>query len=236
MRRIKKSPGNRQGGFTLIEIMVALVILAAGFLTVVQLFSGGVRLATASDRYIQGITLANNKFSQLEIKNFEPEETSGEFEEYPGYRWEFESSSFASPVNDPGVGIQLNEVALTVLWNEGEKQQRIRLTSLWPEGGRSRLAPDTVLLGNVASLGNGTGNAAAANAATATSSQGGPRAANATGTGNPVVSPGVGTVPQAPGTSLPKQDPNFQFDVSGMPTKPPPAGTKPPLLGLTGGS
>ena len=233
MQRIVTSPMNREDGFTLIEIMVALVILATGFLTVVQLFSGGVRLATASDRYIRGVTLASNKFNQLELLNFEPTETSGVFEKNPDYRWEFSVSSFASPLNDPGVGVQLNEVALSVFWNEGQREQSIQLTSLWPEGGRSHLAPDTVLLGNTSGLGT---SGASPNAATATSAEGGPRAATTTGTGNPAVSAGVGTVQAAPGTSLPSQDPNFQFDLSGMPTKPPPEATGPPLLGVTGGS
>ncbi len=207
----------KEDGFTLIEIIAALVILATGFLTVLQLFQGGVQLATASDRYIRGVNLANTKFSELELVNFQTEENSGGFELAPDYRWEYEVAPFASPLNDPGVGIQLNQVTLKVLWSEGKEEKQIQLASLWEEGNTTRLAPDTVLLGNTSGLSSG-GGSSSANSPTATSSDGGGNvAATTTGSGNFAQSQGVGTAQPEVGTSPEKQDPNFRFDFSGMP-------------------
>ncbi|QPJ62927.1 MAG: prepilin-type N-terminal cleavage/methylation domain-containing protein [Candidatus Nitronauta litoralis] len=214
-----------EDGFTLIEIIAALVILATGFLTVLQLFQGGVQLATSSDRYIRGVNLANTKFSELELVNFQTEENSGGFELDPDYRWEYEVAPFASPLNDPGVGIQLNQVTLKVLWSEGKEEKQIQLASLWEEGNTTRLAPDTVLLGNTAGLSSGGGSAA--DSPTATSSDGGGNlAATTTGSGGFAKSQGVGTAQPEVGTSTPKQDPNHRFDISGMPigTSTPPCG------------
>ncbi len=201
---------NKESGFTLIEIIVALVILATGFLAVVQLFQGGVRLATYSDRYIRGVNLANNKFSELEIINFETEEFTGEFETDPDYRWEYEVAPFASTLNDPGVGIQLNQVTLKVLWAEGSEEKEIQLTSLWPEGNTTRLAPDTVLLGNTAGLGNGsnspptsTSNDTNGSSSSTTTGSGGLNAPGALGAKPPV------------GTSTPAEDPNNKPHISG---------------------
>jgi len=204
----------QEDGFTLIEIIAALVILATGFLTVLQLFQGGVQLATASDRYIRGVNLANTKFSELEMVNFESEESTGEFEEDPDYRWEYDVAPFASPLNDPGVGIQLNQVTLKVLWSEGKEEKQIQLASLWEQGNTTRLAPDTVLLGNVAGLSGGGGS----NSPTATSTDSsGNLAATTTGSAGQSVTQGIGTAQPPVGSSAPKEDLNHRFDISGMP-------------------
>ena len=72
-------------GFTLLEILVALVILSLGFLTQVQLFSGGLRLAAQSDQYLKGMVLAQNQFQRLEAVGFETETLKGEFAGEAGY-------------------------------------------------------------------------------------------------------------------------------------------------------
>ncbi len=210
----------REDGFTLIEIIASLMILATGFLTVLQLFQGGVHLASASDRYIRGVNLASNKFAELELTNFQTEDFTGGFKQDTDYRWEYEIAPFASPLNDPGVGIQLNQVTLNVIWDEGKEERRVQLTSLWGEGTTTRLAPDTVLLGNVSALSAGGGSP---NAPTSTSADGaGGVSATTTGSGGQAVSQGVGTTLMPPGASIPAQDPNFRFDVSGMPVGEPP--------------
>lgn len=211
-------------GFTLLEIMVALAILGTGFLLVVQLFSGGARLASASDEFLKGVSLANHKFAELEIENFETEATAGVFEQEPGFRWEMEVEPFASPLNNPEAGIQLSQVILKVLWGDGPREKQVQLASLFAQG-TTQPAPDVVLLGNVSGLGV---------SATATSASGATGAQSITGTGNPSSPTGPGLVQAPPGNSNPATDPNFQFDISGMPVGKPPSNQK-PLVGVTGG-
>ena len=68
-----KSWKNEQG-FSLLEVVVALTILAGGFLTVLNLFSGSVLSVDFSGQYLKAVTLANSKINELEILNFQPSE------------------------------------------------------------------------------------------------------------------------------------------------------------------
>ncbi len=211
-------------GFTLIEIIVALTLLGTGFLLVTQLFSGGARLASVSDRYILGVHLANHKFAELELQDFQTEDRSGIFEQDKRYRWELDQEPYPSTLNDPEEGIQLSQVQLRVFWQDGTREHEVRLVSLVPEGSW-KPAPDVVLLGNVG-LGQGAGAAALQTSASPPS---GPR--NITGTGNPIKSAGPG-LQAPPGVSDPAQDPNFpQTDISGFPMGQAPPSQK-PLIGV----
>jgi prepilin-type N-terminal cleavage/methylation domain-containing protein len=42
-------------GFTLLEIIVSMTILAMGVLTLVQLFSGSINQAAQAERYLNGV-------------------------------------------------------------------------------------------------------------------------------------------------------------------------------------
>ena len=57
-------------GFSLLEVIVALAIMAGGFLAVLNLFSGSVRSVDFSGQYLKAVTLANSKMNELEILNF----------------------------------------------------------------------------------------------------------------------------------------------------------------------
>ncbi|MBT5968283.1 MAG: prepilin-type N-terminal cleavage/methylation domain-containing protein, partial [Nitrospina sp.] len=48
-------------GFSLLEVIVALAIMAMGFVTVLQLFSGSIRSVSLSEQYLKGTSLAHSK-------------------------------------------------------------------------------------------------------------------------------------------------------------------------------
>ena len=52
-------------GFTLLEVLVALVVLAVAGVAVLQLFGGGLRLARASGEHLEATLLAASKLSEL---------------------------------------------------------------------------------------------------------------------------------------------------------------------------
>lgn len=74
-------------GFTLIEIMVSLGIMSISIVTILQLFSGGLRSIKISDDYLRAIILARNKMFQIEKKNTILEEDKGRFKEDDRYKW-----------------------------------------------------------------------------------------------------------------------------------------------------
>jgi len=117
-------------GFTLLEVIVSLAILAGAILMLVQLFSGALNQAAQADRYLNGVYLAQQKFSQLEMANFKSEFTEGEFENQEGYRWQLEVLPYESPLNNEEARIKIQKVSLRVYWEDRDHEKEVRLVSL----------------------------------------------------------------------------------------------------------
>ncbi len=121
-------------GFSLLEVVVALMIMAGGFLAVLNLFSGSVRSVDFSGQYLKAVTLANSKMNQLEIQNFAVDDSSGSFKNEENYRWEVDISPYDSELNNEKSGVQLQKVLLKVLWNDDGHTRNIELATLRLEG------------------------------------------------------------------------------------------------------
>jgi prepilin-type N-terminal cleavage/methylation domain-containing protein len=121
-------------GFSLLEVVVALMIMAGGFLAVLNLFSGSVRSVDFSGQYLKGVTLANSKMNELEIQNFTVGDNSGNFKNEENYRWEIDISPYESNLNNEKSGIQLQKILLKVLWNDNGHIRNIELATLRLEG------------------------------------------------------------------------------------------------------
>lgn len=95
--------GSRQSGFTLIETLVAMVILTFTILAVSNTWSGNVFRIQKARINATTAALLQRKMTEYEIlykdKPLEvPEEEGGDFgSEYPGYRWEMKSKEFEMP-------------------------------------------------------------------------------------------------------------------------------------------
>ena len=117
-------------GFSLLEVVVALMIMAGGFLAVLNLFSGSVRSVDFSGQYLKAVTLANSKMNELEIQNFIIDNSSGNFKNEENYRWEVDISPYDSDLNNEESGIQLQKILLNVLWNDDGHTRNIELATL----------------------------------------------------------------------------------------------------------
>ena len=131
-------------GFSLLEVIVALAIMAGGFLAVLNLFSGSVRSVDFSGQYLRAITLANSKMNELEILNFAVDDQTGIFKNEKNYRWELDIAPYESDLNDEKSNVQLQKVLLKVLWNDNGNPRNFKLATLRLEG-QSRPIPDTEL-------------------------------------------------------------------------------------------
>ncbi len=127
---------HNEKGFTLLEIIVALAILSLGFLTLVQLFSGGLRLTTYSEEYLKAMVLAQNQFQELESNDFEMDPMNGEFEE-EGYFWEAKVGSYESELRDNAFPVK--KVTLRVYWDQEGREKEINLVSIATKGSVSTL-------------------------------------------------------------------------------------------------
>ena len=130
-QRLKKTTN---GGFSLLEVIVALAIMAIGFLTVSQLFSGSIRSVSLSEQYLKGTTLAHSKLGELEVNNYSVTDLEGTFPDEKNYRWQLQISPHTSPLNSKKNNIQLSEVTLNVLWEEAGKTRDIELSTLKVDG------------------------------------------------------------------------------------------------------
>lgn len=91
-------------GFTLIEVMIATMVLAGGILVMANAWSGNfmrVRNARVNNTMA---ALLERKMTEYEIRAKEkgteeiPEEDAGDFgKQFPGYRWEMKATKFEMP-------------------------------------------------------------------------------------------------------------------------------------------
>jgi len=121
-------------GFTLLEIIVSMTILSVAILALVQLFSGGLNQAAQADRYLNGVYLAQQKFSQLEMENFNSDLLEGEFAGQEAYRWQLTMKPYESPLNNEEAHIQIQEISLRVFWEDQGMEKEVRLDSLRTRG------------------------------------------------------------------------------------------------------
>ncbi|MBI4680367.1 MAG: type II secretion system protein [Nitrospirae bacterium] len=114
-------------GFTLIEVIVAIAILAISLVMIMQLFSGGLRASRASCDYTRAILHAKDKMEELHI---EPVQGSGEFED--GFKWESEVYPFEEYEEKlENIDVNLLKVKVKVIWsNIANQQKSVELMSL----------------------------------------------------------------------------------------------------------
>ena len=153
----KSSNLKNEQGFSLLEVVVALTILAGGFLTVLNLFSGSILSVDLSGQYLKAVTLANSKINELEILNFQGNEYSGKFKNEESYRWEVDITPHDSPLNNPASNIPLQKILLKVFWQDRGQPRNVKLATLHLKG-QAHPIPDLglekLLSGGTSSPGN----------------------------------------------------------------------------------
>jgi general secretion pathway protein I len=98
----------RNRGFTLLEVMVAMGILAISYVTLLETQSASIRLSTFGRQTTAAIFLAQYKMEETEeklLKDGFPEtdqDEDGNFEEqgYPGYRWKIQVKKIELPLGE----------------------------------------------------------------------------------------------------------------------------------------
>ena len=132
-----KTKGSAQAsaGFTLLEVMVAVSIMAVALVAVFGSQSQSVTLATEAKFSTTAAFLAQSKMAEIEAGLDDAlASDSGDFgEDFPGYLWEVEVSDV--PLGDVGdMSDHLRQVDLAISWGEDSPYQyRLRLFMFVPE-------------------------------------------------------------------------------------------------------
>lgn len=104
-------------GFTLIEVVVALAILSLAIVTIIQLFSQGLRLLKLSGDHQRAVLLADQK-----MREFDPTRESIETGEDGEFSWErrVEIAPMPEELTVPGVApLRVFRVSVQVRWSGG---------------------------------------------------------------------------------------------------------------------
>jgi len=113
-----KEKHNNINGFTLIETMTAMVILAVSLATILQLFSGGLKSARLSDEYTRAVFHAKEKMEEILLANQLMEgEVEGNFED--GFKWIIKISSLYNEedIEKPEPLVNLFNISVAVGWD-----------------------------------------------------------------------------------------------------------------------
>ncbi len=121
-------------GFTLLEVMVAMAIIAITLVAVFNSQSQSVSLACESRFYTTGPLLAQKKMAELDmVETADLMSDSGDFEGFSDYQWELkvETPAFNSPEN---VSERLKQLDLVVSYGKDKMNScHIRLFRFSPK-------------------------------------------------------------------------------------------------------
>ena len=113
-------------GFTLIEVVVAMAILAIGLTVIIELFSGGLRLGRTSEEYTRAMGYARMKMEEIISKrNIQEGTDEGDFDKT--FRWQVDVKKIdLFPVDknpDLKPPVDLFQVKVNILWKSGSKER-----------------------------------------------------------------------------------------------------------------
>ncbi len=126
--RFPVSMNSRKGGFTLLEILVALALLGIAITVILQLFSTNLRALSVSGDYISAALRAEAKMREI-LEDTDLTEKSWSEITDEGYRFD---ASVTETLKERAENLQVRmlEIDLTMQWSEGSKIKFITLKTM----------------------------------------------------------------------------------------------------------
>lgn len=121
-----------QQGFTLIEILVAISILAIALVVVLQLFSGALKSGRISDEYTRGIFYAKEKMDEALLSDpLTPGVKQGQIDDT--YQWRVEVVRKQRPEEEASkLPFDMFQIIVQVSWGSGmeDNGKRFQLSTI----------------------------------------------------------------------------------------------------------
>ncbi len=116
----------RASGFTLLEVMIALALVAIALVGLLGLTQRSILAQEEAGRITRATLLAQEKLARIE-SGIDPAEAGGDTFPAPDdlYRWQV----LLSPAPVPGV----RQIDVLVAWGDADRNQQVRLSSFVPE-------------------------------------------------------------------------------------------------------
>jgi len=122
---------NRRAGFTLLEVVVAMAIVGLGVVTLLEIFSLGLRLGARSSLETESMAYGRQVMDEvLARRSLDAGATQGSFQERG--RWQLR----IQPVNEPertlslGAAWELREVSVVMHLKDGGRERQVELKTL----------------------------------------------------------------------------------------------------------
>jgi type II secretion system protein I len=115
-------------GFTLLEVLVALGILAIVLVSVYRLHSQTIQMAMETRFAVQAPLLARSALARYESAP-QPElaATEGDFgRDFPGYAWKIAAEAVSSPTLGVELSRDIRRIDVTVQLNDGQYRYALR--------------------------------------------------------------------------------------------------------------
>ncbi len=137
IRRIQSGvPGRSERGFTLLEVLLAFVIFALSFATVLEILAGSVRSTTRARDYTEAALLAQSLMDMVGVE-IPVEDGLVNGEAHGGYRWQLTLSPY-EPQSQEDRYLELAELSgallywvdLDIAWDDGRRNQQAHFSTV----------------------------------------------------------------------------------------------------------
>lgn len=120
-------PERRAGGFTLLEVLVALAIISTALVALLGLHGRNIRIVSYDQQLSRATLLAQDLMTRTLVSSPfpDPTEDRGEFGDDPGFRWEL--AVLRGPTRD--LEEVVREIRVRVFWDENDRDA-VRLVTL----------------------------------------------------------------------------------------------------------
>lgn len=117
-------------GFTLVETLVAVSILAISLVVLLQLFSGGLKSSRVSDEYTRGIFYAREKMDEILLaRELSPGVIGGQYDD--GFKWRAEAKPLdIQAAKDVRLPFRAFDIRVAVTWEAGEREKQFALNAI----------------------------------------------------------------------------------------------------------
>jgi len=130
-----RSIGQRQGGYSLIEVIVAFALLALALTLLLGTLSGATRQVRWSGDAGRAALHAQSLLDQVGVgEPLQPGQSDGDFDD-GRYRWTLAITPWIDPALPPALAVdpfapRLYDVALSVQWGDGRPGEQLQLRTL----------------------------------------------------------------------------------------------------------
>ena len=112
---------NNEKGILLLEVIVAVAVLAVGLTTISRSFTNCIRVIETAKDYNMALLLAEQALWELENERPDEWSSKGDFEDYPAFSWEQK--------NEETEDLNLRKLDLDIHWQRRNRDYRLSVAT-----------------------------------------------------------------------------------------------------------